>query len=155
MPDRKDLYSENITKIYANLVDIETEDGTVLHFNDSGAEIVFNGVTYMPVAFEVTEPNKDSLEETTGSFSIVGVTQDYIRMIQETEGTIYVYISLVRTDQLAEGQYIIAPTEYIVDNVTISSSKASVTVDLRLGGSLGFYVSVKRYSVTEFPGLSG
>lgn len=124
------------------------------YFNSSSEFITFQSKQYLPAAFSMTEPDRTSVNEETGSLTVVGVPTEYMEMIQEDSPKIYMECSLVKYDELSSGLYILDPVNYEVKSVTMSSANASVSIALKGGGLLGYYVSKDVYGTTNFPGLN-
>lgn len=152
--DRTEIYSENIKTIYVKLVTIKSVNNDVeLYLNDSGEVITFKGKEYMPVAFKMNEPNKSSIEEGNATLSIIGVTNDYIEMIQTAKGEIIITSSVVALGDLSD--YVLNPVEYTVESISIKSADASINVSIKTGGALNFFISSKTYGISNFPALNG
>ena len=162
----EDLFSGTLSGIYVNVVRIKYTIGDVsgvVCLNDSGSEFTFNNQTYIPVAFSLTEPDKASTEEGSGTLAIVGVPSSYVEMVQQAdidEGLIVDagLVKLVLNNGVlsVEGNdYILAPTEYRVESLTMNSSTASLSLNLKSGGVLGYVASTLRYTNSIFPGLCG
>lgn len=160
--DRADLYSENITGVYITLVTISC-GAHAFYLNDGGVSFVFQEHTYIPAAFSVSEP-ASSDEDSTGSFTIAGVPQEYIEMVQEADPRVDIISVSVGAAKLIyangvptiEGDdYIIAPLDYDVDNVAVNSATAALSFNMHTGGVFGFYISSKQFNSGTFPGLYG
>jgi len=162
----EDLYKGVIEGLYVNVVRIHykigTSGGTVC-LNDSGSQFSFKGEDYLPVGFTLTEPDKASAEEGNGSLSIAGVPSSYIQLVQEAnqDDGITVDAALVKLVlnngvlSVEGNDYILAPTEYTLESVSINSASAVLTLNLKSGGALGYIASTLCYTSSLFPGLCG
>lgn len=132
-----------------------------IRLNSSGNRIYFGHELYIPATFELVEPDRTSVNEESGSLNIVGVTNEYVQMIQYASKKILMRCSLIRYDEVGQTDeqgnplYIIDPIDYEVSAITIDSKNAALSVSLKGGGILGFYASKDTFSVITFPGLCG
>ena len=160
--DRADLYSQNISGVYITLVSVSCGN-TKFYLNDGGVEFTFQGHVYTPAAFTVSEPASTE-EEGNGSFTIAGVPQEYIELVQEAdprEDVISVTVGAGKliytnnTPSIEGDQYLLEPLDYDVDSVVINSASAALTLNMHTGGIFGFYASSKQFSPSTFPALYG
>jgi len=159
---REDLYSQEISGVYVTLVTVVCGDRR-FYLNDGGVIFSFQGHTYVPVAFTVTEPSSTE-EDANGTLSIAGVPQEYLELVQEANPRTDAITITVGAGKLIyngnvpsiEGdQYVIEPLEYGVNNAAINSASAALSLNMHTGGILGYYASTKQYSPSNFPALYG
>lgn len=160
--DRADLYAQEISGVYVTLVSIQC-GSSVFYLNDGGVAFTFKGHEYIPAAFNVSEPASTD-EEGNGTFTIAGVPQEYIELVQNANPRTDVISVSVGAGKLVytggtptiEGNdYIVSPLDYDVDNVSINSATATLALNMHTGGIFGFYVSSKRFNTGTFPALYG
>lgn len=160
--DRADLYAQELEYIYITMVSVSCGN-TKFYLNDGGVEFTFKGHVYTPANFTVNEPASTE-EEGNGSFTIAGVPQEYIEMVQEadpSEDAISVSVGVGKlvytggTPSIEGDQYLLDPLDYDVDSVVINSASAALTLNMHTGGIFGFYASSKQFSSSTFPALYG
>lgn len=160
--DREDLYSQEISGVYITLVTIQCGESK-FYLNDGGVAFTFNGHEYIPAAFSVSEP-ASAEEEGNGSFTIAGVPQEYIELVQNSDpktDVITVSIGVGKliytgtTPSIEGNDYVVYPLDYDVDNVAINSASAALSLNMHTGGVFGFYASSKRFNTGTFPALYG
>lgn len=184
MPTNHDYWDESIHTLYTDVIEIFEADAEhnpldvtkIIRLNNSGNELKmyatgYGDVTYMPAAFSFSEPDRNSINDETGTLTIAGVTNNYIEMINDadTEHLVVVRIGLVdyqraiesisrhsADSDYSEDYWIYTMTDYVANNVSVSSANAQVQINFRSGAmQLQFYISKHRYGNTEFPCLFG
>lgn len=132
------------------------------YFNDAG-DVLFgtsgnvqDARLYRHAAFQVNEPDRTSVNEETGSLSIVGVPSEYIEMLQNDYYKLYLSVALVKHTEIDAlyGQYIQEPISYEIRSATVDSASASINVSLKGGALLGYYASKYSYNTANYPGLN-
>lgn len=187
MPTNHDYWNENIHTVYTDVVEIfeadedqnpiDPENG-IIRLNNSGNTLTmytetydpenpFGVRSYMPAAFTFDEPDRNSINDETGSFSIAGVTSNYIEMLNnaDSEHKIVVRLGLVdykkavdsaTAEEPDDSHWIYKLLSYEASDVSINSATATVQINFRSGAmQLQYYISKLRYGNTEFPCLFG
>lgn len=183
MPTNHDYWNETIHTIYTNVVEIYEADNDympvdpskVIRLNDSGGSLTMydadlaTAFTYDNAVFSFNEPDRNSINDETGSFSVAGVTSEYIEMLNEVLNNdghnIVVRLGLVNRDDaiasvsdhsLCSTMWIYPLVPYVAADVSVSSATATLNVSFRSGSlQLQYNASKVRYSNVEFPCLFG
>lgn len=179
MPSNNDIWSNNIHTVFTNVVEIfiGTKDthepinpSEVIRLNDSGSTLIVYdqelgaNVTYDRAAFTINEPDRTSVNDETGSFSIAGVAADYLDLLNNAtnDNPLIVRIGLVdyakaqesAIDPTVEGVWVYDRLDYEVSSANISSATATVSLDFKsASGRLNYIASKLRYTGFEFPCL--
>lgn len=120
---------------------------------NSSHNFLFNDRYYSLAAFSVTEPDRTSVNEESGTLTIAGVTSDYVQMLQNVEGKLMLSCALIKYDEIEDGFYILEPIEYEISNITLDSAQAAMSITLKGGGLLNYYASKDDFGTANFPGL--
>lgn len=164
MPINRDYWNETIHTVYTDVIEIYEADedqnpidpvNGIIRLNSSGNILTIAGKQYMPATFTFNEPDRNSINDETGSLTIGGVTSEYIEMINavDQEHSIVVRVGLANYET---GALVLSMLNYVASNISVNSATATLQVTFKSGNMLlSYYISKMRYVNTEFPCLFG
>ena len=186
MPTNHDYWNENVHTVYTDVIEIFEGDDNhnpVVHQDEEGHNLPVKYIRlnnsgnnlnmyvdgeehlFTPAVFEFNEPDRNSINDETGTLSIGGVTSEYVENLEEVfnESKIIVRIGLVMYDKAKaspvthlEDYWICKMLDYEASSISINSANAQIQIGFKSGSmQLSFFASKKRYSNTEFPCIFG
>lgn len=188
MPTNHDYWNENIHTVYTDVIEIfegDDDHNPVVHQDEEGHDLPVRYIRlndsgnvlrlwdpdesaaheYIPATFEFSEPDRNSINDETGTLTIGGVTREYVECLEEVfnESKIIVRIGLVVYDKAKVSElpphadyWIYKMIDYEASNISIDSANAQLQISFKSGSmQLAYYASKRRYSNSEFPCIFG
>lgn len=150
---KKELFKEETDAVFLHLLKISAEGKSDLLFVDNTEPVVSNGLTYLPVAFQITLPeqNQDGMISPC-RLAVDNIDRAIAENVKNADGEgkkIYASVSLImaQTPNTIER----GPIEYILRNVAVT--KDSVSGELYDSYLYDSKMPEGVYTPNDFPGL--